>query len=368
MNKPLKIMGLPVDDGGCGWYRIRQPFEMIQKHTPHDTHIVDQKVDNMVEVAKAMELADVLVARPGAEVGIKKILQMPQYFNKKWVLDIDDNTELINPYSNHYREYGIEEVKHKGKWLWKDGEGEFNLKENRERLLSLLWGLKNANLVTVTTMTLAKYAKKYNKNVSILPNYIDFKHWWPLPFKPNKQLRVGWSGGSSHYEDLFSIKEPLNKLMRKYKFKFVFIGQGFPGIIDDDNKHLMESHGWIPFKAHSYRSMAMNLDIAIIPLRDMEFNHYKSSIKLYEMSAMKVPSVVVNILPYSPELNNKRAVGYKTNKEFYDGLEMLIENKEKRLSVGNSAYQWVKRGMSAENNAELWTASYANIIDKKPSN
>ena len=114
-TRPLRLMALPVDTGGCGWYRIRQPFEMIRKHTTSDTHIIDKSADNMVDVVIAIEMADVLVGRPGAEVGVRQILKMPNYVGKTWVLDLDDNTEIINPYSNHYREYGTEEVKHGGK-------------------------------------------------------------------------------------------------------------------------------------------------------------------------------------------------------------------------------------------------------------
>jgi len=361
---PIRIMGLPVDMGGCGWYRIRQPFDMIQRFTPNDTHIIDQKTDDMVEVSKGMQMAHILVTRPGGEIGIKSILNMSEYIGKVWALDIDDNTELISPYSNHYEEYGTKEVKHNGKDLWKDGVAGFNIEKNKQRLEEHIWGLKNAFLVTVTTKKLAEYAKQYNKNVAVLPNCINFENWWKLDFIPNQQLRVGWSGGSSHYEDLYSIKEPLNQLMREYQFKFVYFGHGFPGIIDKDNLHLLESHSWIPFEGHSFRSMCMNLDIAIIPLEDMKFNHYKSSIKWYEMSAMGVPSVVSNILPYSEDIEDgKTALGYKTPKEFYNALKMLLVMPDKRLQIGSNAMKWVRKNRDAKKCAKMWIEAYKSVIE-----
>lgn len=364
MKEILRIISLPVDDGGCGWYRIRQPFEMIQRYTDHDTHIIDHMHDNMVEVTKAMGMADLLVTRPGGEEGIKRITDMPEFTGKKWVIDIDDNTELISPYSNHYEEYGTKEVKHGDKDLWKDGVAGFDIEKNKQRLAEHIWGLKNASMVTVTTQKLARYVRKYNRNFAVLPNCINFEHWWQLPFRPNEQLRVGWSGGSSHYEDLYFIKEPLNQLMREYQFKFVFAGHGFPGVIEEDNKHLVESHSWVPFKGHSYRMMCMNLDVAIIPLADMDFNTYKSSIKWYEMSAMGVPSVVSDILPYSEDITEDTAVGFKTPKEFYNGLKLLLEFPEKRKQIGHNAMNWVKRNRDAQRCVDLWIASYRRIIDK----
>ena len=355
-------MGMPVDNGGCGWYRIRQPFEMIQRFTPNDTHIIDQQKDNMVEVSKAMEMANILVTRPGGEVGIKQILSMPEYIGKAWALDIDDNTELISPYSNHYEEYGTEEVKHEGKDLWKDGVAGFSIEKNKKRLADHIWGLKNANLVTVTTKNLKEYASQYNKNVAVLPNCINFENWWKLNLIPNRQLRVGWSGGSSHYEDLYSIKEPLNKLMREFQFKFVYFGHGFPGIIDEDNKHLLESHSWIPFEGHSFRSMCMALDIAIIPLSDMKFNQYKSSIKWYEMSAMGVPSVVKNILPYSEDINDSNSMRYRTEKEFHDALKTLLLMPDKRQEIGGNAYSYVLANRDAKVWADKWVNAYRETV------
>lgn len=363
-NKFLKVLSLPVDDGGCGWYRIRQPFEKIHLNTPHDTHIIDTKKDDMFEVAKAMQVADVVVIRPGAYDGMQRILAMPEFTAKKYVLDIDDNVELISPYSNHYEEYGVEDYydSHIEKWIWKDGERDFDIERNKKRLTEHLTALRNANLVTVTTKLLKAYAEEYNKNVAILPNCIDFTAWWPLNLKPNKQLRVIWSGGSSHYEDWYSIQEPLNDLMRKYQFKLVMVGHAFPGVIDEDNKHLVETSPWVPFKGHSYRLMCMAADIALIPLADLPFNYYKSSVKWYEMSAMAVPSVVSNIQPYSDDIKDGvTAMGYRTKRQFHEKLESLILHKCLRSRIGNAAFKWVKENRDAEKCTKLWVNAYSKL-------
>jgi len=338
---------------------------MIKRFTSHDAHIINKDKDDMVAVAKAMEIADLIVARPGSEEGLFKILDMPQYKDKKWVMDIDDNIELISPYSNHYEEYGTENY-YDGyiqKWLWKDGVGGFDIKRNRERVNIHLEGIKRANLVTVTTHALAKYIKQYNDNIVILPNCIDFSRWWKMNLKPNPRLRVLWSGGSSHYEDWYSIKEPLNDLMRKYQFTLVMSGHSFPGIVDEDNKHLLETHDWVPFKGHSYRLMSLAADIGIIPLADLPFNYYKSSVKWYEMSALGIPSVVSNTEPYSEDIRDGvTAMGYRCKKTFHEKLESLILQKALRTKIGNAAYKWVHENRDAAKCAKLWTKAYAKML------
>lgn len=357
-------MSAPVDDGGCGWYRMRQPFHLIRKNTKHDTYIID-KDDDMTQVLAALPNAQIMTLRPGGEPLMFEVKNHPEFQHLKWVLDIDDNVELISPYNKHYDEYGTSEFydSNMKRWLWKDGEANFDLKANQERVDNHLRGLREADLVTVTTKKLETYVKNYNKNVAILPNCIDEDKWWKPNFKEHKGIRVGWSGGISHYEDWYSIKEPLNQMMKEYQFTLVMVGTDFKGIIDEENRHLLEIHDWVPFKGHSYRMMMMDLDFAIIPLADLPFNKYKSSIKWYEFSAMGVPCVVANIPPYGLEIeNNVTAKGYSSPFEFKKAVFDLLQSVDQRYKIGQNAQKWVKENRIAQNNIHLWTDAYNNIL------
>lgn len=357
---------MPVDRGGCGYLRVRQPLKMVKAYTEHDTHVVDTKDDDYVAVAKALSIADIALVRQGGEEGVRDMRQIPELKRPKWVLDIDDNIEEINPYSEHYREYGTEEVIDRATikgYLWQDGVRDFSLDANRARVASLLFGMQEADLVTVTTPALADYARQYNANVAVLPNCLDTSVWWKLPLKPNKTLRVGWSGGVSHYEDWYTIKEPLNALMRKHRFTLVSVGAHFPGIVDEDLRDLVEVWPWVSFEAHSYRMMALNLDIALIPLADLAFNRYKSAVKWYEFSAMGVPSVVAGLTPYREEVEHgTTAMSYQSPQGFYESLEALIKNASLREKLGNNARSWVVANRDAKQNASLWPEAYQSIL------
>lgn len=366
--KPIRVISTPVDDGGCGWYRIRQPFEMLRKYTVLDTHIIDKDKDDMLEVAQALKVADIVVMRPGAGLFMRQVRDIKEYSHLKYVLDIDDNVEILSPYSNHYEEYGTKNVKHYGKWLWKDGSKNFSIADNKKRVFSYLDTMSKVDLVTVTTEKLKEYAEQYNDNVIVLPNSINLDNWWKLDLKKKKTIRVGWAGGSSHYEDWYSIKEPLNKLMREFQFELWMIGHSFPGVIDDDNKHLLKTTGWMPFKGHSYRLMCLDLDIAIIPLADLPFNHYKSSVKWYEMSAIEVPSVVANILPYSKDINKSTAFGYSTPKEFEKALRIALTKPQARKKIGINARKWVESNRDAKKTANLYVEAYRSLLTSNGKN
>lgn len=379
MPKGLRILTMPVDRDGCSWYRVRQPLTLLKDLTPHDPHLVDQEKDDMGALVAALPLVDIFVTRLGSPLPETKahfagiVSQYAQSLGKpltmpgKWVVDLDDNPELISPYSNHYRLSGTQEYfdLHLKKWLWRDGENGFDLAANRKKVAGLIESLKTADLVTVTTDKLADYVRDYNEQVAVLPNAINFAYWWPLNFKPHKQLRVGWGGGHSHYEDWHSIKAPLNRLLRKMRFKLIVMGTYFRGIIDPDLQELVEEYPWTAVEAHSFRTMAMDLDLAIIPLADLPFNHYKSCIKWYEFSALKIPCVVANIPPYSLEIQNGvTAQGYQTPGEFEKAVFNLLHDAHQRKKMGENARAWVFKHRNAKDMAQLYAATYETLAQK----
>jgi glycosyltransferase involved in cell wall biosynthesis len=357
----MKIVSLPVDDGGCGHYRIRQPFEMINRHSDSRAEVLSQHDDPELS-ARMMTEADLFVIRPGAEVGFQKLRTIPEFRDKPYVYDIDDNTEIISPYSSHFEEYGTYEYYDKNAkvQLWQDGVN-IDVKKNRARLQTHIFGMRNANLITVTTPKLAEYARSYNNNVAILPNLINFERWWKPRFVHSRNLRIGWSGGISHYEDWHTIKDQLNRLMNKHQFTLVIAGNSFDGLIEPHNKHLVEVHDWVPFKGHSYRMMCLNLDIAIIPLADLPFNHYKSPIKFLEFSAMGVASVVADIGPYHNVATADTAALYKNPIEFSNMLETLIQDKKMRDTLSGRAHKMVKMGFDSKKRVNDWLNAYNSV-------
>lgn len=357
---------MPVDYGGCGQYRVRQPLRLLKEHTVHDTHVIDAHKDDMDDVAQALAIADIAIVRQGGEQGMAQI--KAKFPHLKVVMDIDDNVEYISPYSEHYKEYGTQEFYDGNleRWIWKTGENGFNPVKNMQRVLSLLNGMKSADMVSVTTEKLAGYARKYNNNVVVLPNAVEVEKWYKLDTKPNKPLRVGWAGGISHYEDWFSIKRSLNKLMEKYDFTLVNIGSAFKGVVDKKFQDRLEVHPWVPFDAHSWHMACMDLDIAVIPLADLPFNNFKSSIKFYEMAALGVPSVVSNILPYRKDVKHEEnALGYLTEQEFEQQLERLLTDARLRRKIGTNAYNWVRAKHNAKTQTKIWARAYENLTRKK---
>lgn len=351
----LKILAFPVNDDGCSGYRVKKPLEGIKLYTDHDCHVIDKDKDDMNKITRLIPQADVLWMRPGAEVGMR---QIKETFKKegveikaKWVMDIDDNLELVSPYSEFYRHNGTEEFTHNGQKIWEDGKNGFNLKENIARIESQMNGLKEVDLVVTTTQKLADYAKKFNDNVHVNDNTIDFNEWWKIDSKPHKPLRVLWAGSPSHYLDFMTISKQIQRLMDEYDFEMLMVGSNYPGVFGQ-YKDRVKSLPWVKFNAHSYRLMSLTPDIAIIPLQEDEFNSFKSAIKFYEVSAMGVPSVVANVTPYKENLTESNSMAYNTPEEFYVNMKALLDSPKLRKEIGNGAYNWVYKNKNLKTESQ----------------
>lgn len=362
----MKILSLPVGKDGCSYYRIRKPFDGLNIVEEGCAHVLDIEKDKTVGLPQIMQLADVIFVRQGGEIGYRKITSMSDLdIHAVSVLDIDDAIDYISPLSEFYREYGLSEAEFDGKPLWKDGEEGFDLSANRLRVKSLHVGLQTFNYVTVTTPKLAKYAGKFNKNVYINPNSIDFNVWYRVNHREHKKLRVIWGGSPSHYQDWYTIKKPLAKLFKEYDFDLYMLGSAYMGIFPKKYHNRIKVLPWTPFEAHSYRMNALEPDIAIIPLEANEFNSYKSPIKWLEMSALGIPSVVSNVTPYKEVINTKVAMPYKNASEFYKSMVELLTNRGVRKNIGNAAYQQVFTKHNLENESRRFYDFLCQISPSK---
>ena len=124
---------------------------------------------------------------------------------------------------------------------------------------------------------------------------------------------------------------------------------------------------WYPFRAYTFKLKTLGLDGAIIPLEDKSFNEYKSEIKFVEFTALGVPSVVKNMLPYSLVINNDNSYPYKDNEEFEKQLRAMIEDikakkTQNKVKIGQ---EWVKKERSLTKEAGELVKLYKSILPEE---
>jgi len=213
--------------------------------------------------------------------------------------------------------------------------------------------LKNADLITTTTETLAEHLRTLtDKSVAVLPNCLD-----PREFperKKHERLRIGFAGSPSHSEDIKIVLDVIAELKKKYDFDFVTLG------LNPNPKK--KGYEWKqPVAAEKYPETLSKLgfDIGIVPLVENKFNRNKSCIKFYEYALSGAVTIASDVLPFSKEPM------LKVKNEFHDWyykLEGLITNQKMRESVSKEQREWVLANRDITKTAKLWEKEYRKKI------
>jgi len=376
-KRPLQVLFLPVDDGGCGWYRIRQFDEAFKFREDVRSYLMDGKeeANRQVEMINA---ADVVVGRLG-DYQYFKLIKEDIAPDKKMVFDHDDNTMEVLPTSEHYKEFGTEDawalLNGNLKPIWVTGLTEgFNRYKNLSSQMSLLYILACADLITTPVQKLLDFYLQFgSKEVKggIVHNALNFDLYPVGEFIPKDkkkgEIRIGWQGGVSHMGDWEEIKEPLARVLKDYPEVTLHILGSYYKNQFKEVKDRITRYPWYPFRGYTFRLKTLGLDGAIIPLEDKEFNEYKSEIKFTEFTQLGVPSVVKNMLPYSEVITEQNSYPYKDNAEFEAKFRAMLEDIKKGRAQSKviEGQKWVKKDRDIVKEAGEVVKLYKSILPEE---
>lgn len=375
----MRILGIERDDSACNMYRILQPLYKLLDNGMANILTIKEGAELSSDYGyqKAIESDIILVQRPASEEWFK-FIKSCRKAGKIVVVDYDDdpfNTSPLNPY---YQFIGTEEVE----FVWPDGKREMlwskNPMENGGRLLDIETNIrrrdlfrasfKNADMVTTTTDILRSKLATINPNTVTLPNLIDFEQY-PIVEHVKKRVRIGWQGGSSHYEDLYMVAPAIKKILKKYdNVDFVFWGDlRMYGLFRDIPMERVECHQWVKQICYPYKLACMNIDIGLCPIVDNEFNRNKSAIKWMEYSVVKAATIASAMPPYSTVMSDGNTGLLVKEDGWYDAMEKLILDVETRNKLSNAAFNEVHKNHNANTKAYLWLNEYEKLLKRDVS-
>jgi len=236
----------------------------------------------------------------------------------------------------------------------------------REQIID---SLKEADAVTVTTDALREKFSIYNKNIYVLPNYIDLEIWGRDIWEPSvdkDRLVIGYIGTPTHKNDLEMIFPAIKKVIDKYgdKVLFKFWGCITPELLGLGGVEFVSN--LVPdYKAFAEYMKGLDIDIALAPLVTNAFNECKSNIKFLEYSVCKIPGLYTRISPYADSINDGQT-GLLCDDDsisWYNAMEYLIENPDLREHIAENAYREVMAKYTLEANAHKWLDLYRALSD-----
>lgn len=261
------------------------------------------------------------------------------------------------------------------------GFPKLDIRENREMVNKvneeLYNNVRQADLVTTTTVALAEEYRALNKNVVVLPNCID-PFDIPEPKRnEGKKVRIGLTG-SVGYDDFKIILPYLKELSERDDVQLVFFSLSLPELTHKRVRDLykesydfvksanIEWHTHVPMAQYFEKLNDLELDLMLIPRRETYFNKCKSNLKFLEAGALEIPVIASSFpdkdSPYDKDLNGENGFLAKDEAEFRLYTEKLIKDKELRRKVGKNAREYVYENYNIEKFGKLWEMAYSTLI------
>ena len=339
----MRVVGFAQERSCCTTLRIRQPLEKANA-----LGLVDSCVLGLMDpnTHKAFNECDVLVFGRASNDAALDLVRRARSSGKKVVFDLDDNMFNVSAISPHYKDFGTMPVEFDNEdgsrgFLWQDGVGRFDVSANRRRRAGFVELIRSVDCITVSTPPLVGLYKRFNDNVVLVPNAIDFTVWEKPPYTWDKDdIRLLYTGAANHKEDWSYVVPVLERLQRRFgKLKIVLIGTDWKNVKNSLDYGRIEVHGWVDYEAYPHLMKTLCPDIGIAPISYTEFNDCRSSLKWIEYSALKCATVASDFGPYKRDMaDGDTGMLVTTQDEWFDALSWLIEKDAERKRMALSAY------------------------------
>jgi len=193
---------------------------------------------------------------------------------------------------------------------------------------------------------LAQYAKRFNKNVFIIPTPVDTDSLKPLA-KDNKldKVIIGWTGTSSNFKYLRMVTPGLKSILQKFPDKVVI------RILSNKRPDFFNfPFEFVPWSAEVENKIIASFDIGLMPLFDSEWARGKCAFKAIQYMAAGAVVVASPVGMNNDLINPQVGCLAGCDNDWIKILIELITNSQKRKQISHQARQFVEREFSVKSN------------------
>lgn len=327
--EPLKMLGLPMQPDGTGYYRYWQPWSELAKSSGHLAMIPPGRPHPLIPADDEIEAFDLVSRqRPGGRETLREWRRWKPL--TKLIFETDDDILHPDTSLSHFASDEIHD--------------------------SVIECLRLADAVTCSTEPLAEELREYNDRVFIVPNFI---HADALTINPSNQekLTLCWAGGSTHLQDMAMIQEPVNKVLAGHDadVELHFIGMDYSCLFRCPTRFTP----WQVNQWDYYR--AIDGDIGLIPLLSTQFNRSRTYIKALEFAALGIPVIASDSDPYREfVIDGVTGLLARTDRDWIDAIYTLGRDQELRSVMGAAAREHARR-YTIQGNWQRWAEALASV-------
>jgi hypothetical protein len=343
----------PLQPNGCAWYRCVLPGTELEKRgwvcgVGIPGYNEKDGFGMITGRNKAIHGWDIVVMKLVMHRDVLDNMDRAIAIGQKVVVDVDDFFDGLAPTN---RAYSTTDPN--------------NSPDNNREIYAEI--IKKSFAVICSTQFLFDYYSKIHKNVFLVRNAIDINRYLRAhnPKRDYQRTTIGWVGATPWRSgDLEELSSFLNDYLKKNNLRFHHSGHtkdaptaAFQLGIDDK---LVTTTELAPIA--NYPSMFKNIDIGIVPLRDIPFNKAKSYIKGLEYAAAGVPFVASPSPEY--EFLFEAGIGriaHTPDEWMYHFDELL--NKKMRKEEAQINYE-ILQDFSIEKAGDNWDATMRFILEQ----
>lgn len=332
------------DNLGCGYVRIVQPLQELEKHGHEVTLVHTQDPETIRLLRDASTQFDVVVGQRFAGYEGMGSWRRARGPKNRLVYEVDDDLFNID----------------KANWA---AHEQFNAPDVQEAIHGYT---AIADLLTVTTETLAQLQRDHLgvSNIAVLPNCIP-EYVLDMPLTTDtRRPRVGWCGGASHGADVSEMAIYVRKfLSRNPEWDLMCAGTDYRPTFNYRDWDRMQHVKWrqINKDERAYYEL-IDFEIGIVPVRDTAFGRSKSALKALEYNAKGIPVIASNVKPYQEYIDHgENGFIVKADHEWGKYLGLLANNPDLRKEMGEKGKQYAAK-FTHQANWKLWEQAYEGLF------
>jgi glycosyltransferase involved in cell wall biosynthesis len=341
----VRILVLPADLGGCGYYRLLWAAEHLQSQghdiviePPEEGTGLTLHLEGYTVTDVVAPEADVVVMQRIAHFWHPQALPILRAKGVATVIDMDDDLTCIHRDNTSYANY---HPRSNTPFSWKFSE----------------MACREASLVTLSTASLLKVYAKHGRG-AVLDNYVPERY---LDIKVDKEPVFGWAGmTTSHPGDLQVCGRAVQDLIQDgYDFRVI----GPPSKVKQNLRLNDEPAytGKVPIE--NWTTEISKLAVSMCPLEISPFNASKSRLKAVEAAAVGVPWVGSPRTEYR-RFHKESGTGILADrpKDWYQAIKKLMDDDSLRQEMGEAGREYM-RSQTIEKNSWRWLEAWTRAYD-----
>lgn len=318
----------------CTRYRVINKAEQL-KHQGFKVNVVNASSFVLMDAKNACA---VIVYRATPSEKLDKLVHLMKHLGRKVYYDIDD---LV--FDTKYTDQLIytQSLSKKEKRAYDQGVEQYGCM------------LKKCDAVITSTSHLCAELENYSSEVILNRNVLSRElvavSAKALEHKTDHDnVRVAYFSGSiTHNENFELIKSAVIKLLERYEeVELHLVGHlDIPQEFQKFSERIV-FHPYVEWE--KLPSLIAQVDINLAPLKSSQFNEAKSEIKWLEASAVKVPTVASRLGAFEEMISDGETGVLADDNQWYEKLEELIVNKDRRNSIAEKAHWYVMNNCTTE--------------------